>query len=356
MQNKLYNKITFENLMKRALKHVPDDIDKREGSVIYDTIAAVVVELAQEYIELDNILELGFVQTSNGEWLTKKCSELGVNRKMAVHAERKGIFNVEIPIGARFSIDDLVYTNTAPINISGADKEYKLRAETAGEIGNKPFGALMPITYINGLEKAELAEIITAGENEESDEKLLKRYLDTANKPSFGGNKQQYISFVEEIDGVGHVKCFPLWNGRGTVRIVAVAPDKQALSSEKVTEIQNIIDPKKDGMGDGYAPIGHIVTVETANVLNIDVAVDVNLKVDIDIEDVKAELQTKLEKYLQEKSFEETVIRLNSIGGLVIETDEILDYQNLKLNGNTKNVIVDEDVIIKLGTLTVNQY
>ncbi|WDV47463.1 baseplate J/gp47 family protein [Clostridiaceae bacterium M8S5] len=351
MQN--YKNKTFKNLMSKALKHIPDDIDKREGSIIYDTLSAVLVEITQEYIELDNILELGFVQTSNGEWLTKKCAELGVNRRLASKSHRKGVFNKEIPIGARFSIEDTIYTVVAPIEVSGDEKEYKLVAEKAGVKGNKPFGKLLAISYIEGLEKAELEDVLVAGEEEESDESLLARYLAYANKPSFGGNKQQYISFVEEMDGVGEVKCYPLHNGRGTVKLVAITPDKQPLSDEKISEIQNKIDPKKDGMGDGYAPIGHIVTVNTANETGIDVAVDVDLKEDVQIDTVKEEIKSEIKQYFKENSFNMATIRVNTIGGIIIKHDDVLDYRNLTLNGGTSNITVNEDSIIVLKSLNV---
>ena len=47
---------TFENILKRMLDKVPDILDKRQGSIIYDALAPAAAELAQCYISLDVFL------------------------------------------------------------------------------------------------------------------------------------------------------------------------------------------------------------------------------------------------------------------------------------------------------------
>ena len=59
------------------LDKVPNILDKREGSVIYNALAPAAVELAQKYIELDTFLDLVFVTTSSGEYLDRRAAELG---------------------------------------------------------------------------------------------------------------------------------------------------------------------------------------------------------------------------------------------------------------------------------------
>ena len=51
----MFEDYTFENLIKRMLARAPKEIDKREGSVIYDALAPAAAELAQMYIDLDVI-------------------------------------------------------------------------------------------------------------------------------------------------------------------------------------------------------------------------------------------------------------------------------------------------------------
>ncbi len=60
-----------------------------------------------------------------------------------------------------------------------------MKCETTGPIFE--LGQLIPIEYIDGLETAELTEILINGEDEESEDSLRQRYYDSLNSQSFGG-------------------------------------------------------------------------------------------------------------------------------------------------------------------------
>ena len=55
-----YEDITYEVILQRMLDKVSDNMDKREGSIIYDALAPAAVELQLMYIELDTILKETF--------------------------------------------------------------------------------------------------------------------------------------------------------------------------------------------------------------------------------------------------------------------------------------------------------
>ena len=82
----------FDNIMDRMLARVDDTLDKREGSMIYDALAPAAAELAQMYIVLKNNIDLVFADTAVGEYLDKLVEQLGVSRKQAAKAIRKGLF------------------------------------------------------------------------------------------------------------------------------------------------------------------------------------------------------------------------------------------------------------------------
>ena len=88
----MYEEITYEEILDRMLERVPDSMDKREGSVIYDALAPAAVELMQMYIELDTILQVTFADTSMGEFLDRRCAERGIIRNQATKAILKGEF------------------------------------------------------------------------------------------------------------------------------------------------------------------------------------------------------------------------------------------------------------------------
>ena len=177
----MYEDMTFENIMDRCLDRVSSSIDKREGSVVYDAIAPAVAELAIMYIELAYLMDRAFPDTESGDDLTKKVRERSIFRTPATAAIRKGYFEdgngaaMDVPIGTRFSGDNLNYTVTEKI----ATGQFRLLCETPGAAGNQYQGNLFPIDYVEGLGAARLADILINGEDEESDEDLLDRYMDS---------------------------------------------------------------------------------------------------------------------------------------------------------------------------------
>ena len=49
----MYENQTFNTIMQRMLNNVSDDIDKREGSIIYTALAPLALELETYYEALD---------------------------------------------------------------------------------------------------------------------------------------------------------------------------------------------------------------------------------------------------------------------------------------------------------------
>ena len=181
--------MTFENILKSMLSNVPSSFDKREGSIIYDALAPAAAELAQLYIDLDFTLKETFADTSDREYLIMRAAERGFEPYSATFAIAKGVFNIEVPIGSRFSIDVFNYTVTEVI--SGEEYSYKLACETAGSEPNGYTGQLIPVDYIKGLTQAEITEILIPGEDEEETESFRQRYLNSFDSQAFGGNIQE---------------------------------------------------------------------------------------------------------------------------------------------------------------------
>ena len=123
----MYEDMTFENIMDRCLDRVSSSIDKREGSVVYDAIAPAAAELAIMYIELAYLMDRAFPDTESGDDLTKKVRERSIFRTPATAAIRKGYFEdgngaaMDVPIGTRFSGDNLNYTVTDALVLNRID-------------------------------------------------------------------------------------------------------------------------------------------------------------------------------------------------------------------------------------------
>jgi len=206
----MYEDVTYEGILSRMLSRVSDKFDKREGSVIFDTHSPTAIEFQTLYLELDTILREAYGDTASREFLIRRCKERGIAPYEATRAVLKGEFTPTTidATGRRFNIGSINFTVLEKI----VDGEYQVQCETAGIVGNQQLGTMIPIDYIEGLETAELTEILIPGEDEEETEDLRTRYFDSFKEKAFGGNVQDYLEKTNAIPGVGSTKVTRIWN------------------------------------------------------------------------------------------------------------------------------------------------
>lgn len=343
--------MTFEELIKRALEKVPNDMDKREGSPIYLALAPACFELAEAYMELEAIRNMTYADTSIGEDLTRRCAERGVYRRPATYALRKGVLNTNVPLGTRFRLDETTYSVTKELE----SNTYELQCEQPGAIGNAYVGALLPITYIKGLMSAELTDILVPGEEVEEDESLRKRYFESLESEAYGGNVADYKNKTKAIDGVGGVKVYPVWNGGGTVKLVIVDTEYNKPNPTLIEKVQTLIDPvQNQGEGRGIAPIGHVVTVEGVKEISITIASQITLQEGYEWRDVDEGIKKAIRDYFKElcKTWEEVegiVVRISYIETRILGVTGVLDIQNTLLNEQGQNLVLEVNNIPVLG-------
>lgn len=341
-----YEDITYEVILQRMLDRVPNNMDKREGSIIFDALAPAAVELQLMYIELDTILKETFADTAQRDYLVRRAAERGIEPYEATYATLKGIFtpsSLKIPIGSRFSCNELNYVITSKIQ----DGEYQLQCETLGVDGNANFGDLIPIDYIQGLETAKLTELLIPGEDEEDVESLRERYFASFETKPYGGNKKDYIQKTNAIAGVGSTKVTPIWQGGGTVLLTILNSEYSKASNALIKAVQEEIDPTQDGTGMGIAPIGHIVTVQTVEEVPINVKATFGFDEGYSFNSLKSTIQNVISEYLLDlrKNWANqisTVVRISQIETKILQIEGIIDIQNTKINGSTSNLTLTE--------------
>lgn len=359
----MYEDQTYEVILQRMLDRVPDDVDKRPGSIIYDALAPDAAELAQLYIEFDTNINLSFADTATGEYLARRTAESGTNREPATKARRKGLFfasndvPMDVPLGGRYSLNDLDYVVLGKMKTG----QFIMECETAGIVGNQEFGTLIPIDYVEGLTRAELTDVLVPGEDEETDESLRKRYYDRQNEQPFGGNIADYKQKISGIPGVGGVKVFPTWQGGGTVKATIIAADYAPPSTTLVDEVQTWIDPLvNQGQGMGLAPIGHTVTITGAKSLVINVSATLTLAPETTIGQVQSDVEDAISSYLlslrKTWADESTIIvRVAQIDSRILTVSGVLDVTDTLLNGAAANVVLTDDQIPMIGTVTLSE-
>lgn len=348
-----YEDITYEVILQRMLDRVPDNMDKREGSIIFDALAPAAVELQLMYIELDTILKETFADTAQRDYLVRRAAERGIEPYEATYATLKGIFtpsSLEVPIGSRFSCNELNYVVTSKIQ----DGEYQLQCETLGVDGNANFGDLIPIDYIQGLETAKLTELLIPGEDEEDVESLRERYFASFETKPYGGNKKDYIQKTNAIAGVGSTKVTPIWQGGGTVLLTILNSEYDKASNALIKAVQEEIDPTQDGTGMGIAPIGHIVTVNTVEEVPINVKATFGFDEGYSFNSLKTTIQNVISEYLLDlrknwANQTSTIVRISQIETKILQIEGIVDIQNTKINGSASNLTLTEYQVPTFG-------
>jgi uncharacterized phage protein gp47/JayE len=352
----MYESVTYEVILQRMLDRVSDKMDKREAAIIYDALAPAAAELQLMYIEFDIILQETFGDTASREFLIKRAKERGIAPNAATYAVLKGEFTpstLDVAIGSRFSLNELNYSVTSKVS----EGVYQLTCETSGVAGNKYFGDLIPVDYIDGLQTGQLTELLIPGENEEDTEDFRTRYFASFDTQAFGGNRVDYIEKTNGIAGVGSTKVTPIWNGGGTVKLTILDSTFSKASSVLIQTVQNEIDPSQDGQGLGVAPIGHIVTVDTVEEVAVNVASTVTYDNGYSFSSLQSQIIAAIENYLLElrtdwENQNELVVRIAQIETRLLGITGIIDVTGTTVNGVASNLILTQYQVPVIGGVT----
>lgn len=388
----MFENNTYNVILERMLSRVSNKFDKREGSVIFDTHSPTALEFQFLYIELERIIQEAYGDTASRDFLILRCKERGITPYPATNAILKGKFtpkDIDLT-GKRFNIDELNYTAIEKI----ADGEYLIQCETKGIIGNQFLGTMIPIDYIIGLETAELTEVLIPGEDEEDTEDLRQRYFDSFEERAFGGNVRDYLEKTNAIPGVGKTKVTRVWNGDirpaemipsesvkswyeniiqtmsgdsaawltavftagkekklttgGTVLLTILNSDFEPASETLIQTVQTEIDPEVNaGEGYGLAPIGHVVTVKSAESLSVFVKTTIVFNFGYDWNNLQNSINNAVSDYLLElrKEWADVpyiTVRKSQIETRILNINGIIDIMGTQINGSEDNLTLNK--------------
>lgn len=351
--------VILERLKKYYAEFKGTDVSAVEGTFSFDTLAANAKEFEKAYAEMDLMMDAAFPQTSWGIYLDRLADELaGLSRRVATPAvvtlSITGTAGVIVPAGSLFATGsgtNFATDETVKLDDKGT---VKATAQSTGSGGNVAAGTITVIPVsIYGVSKVTNEAAAYNGYEEETDGALLERLLFAVRQPATSGNVYHYIEWSTSVSGVGAVKVLPLWNGNGTVKVIVVDANKDTPSEELLQKVRDTITEN--------APIGATVTV-TAPVLK---TVNVALKVTDgtgNADAIKAAL-TKYFKasvfgtnYTTQKATDTVTISYAQIGRIILDNSDttgVNDYDNLRINDGTDNIICAVDNLPVVGTVTL---
>lgn len=381
---------TKQYLLDLALSMVPDDLDKRQGAIIYDTLAIVCAKMADTFVEVKNIVEQSYIITAtDDEHIDYRVAERGIKREQATKAERLGTFTypggtaATVQIGSLFSTIDESKEKIVNFKVVreyivddiAVPGNYVLECQTPGTVGNTYYGEILPISDMDTLGSAVISTVLVPARDREENDSVKQRYFDTFNIEAFGGNLADYKQYMREFQGVGQSQIYPREEVEDTITISCVDPSNQPISPEYQNTIRQTLDPENyynngndtSGMGLGVVPIGHKITVTAPKQTVIDIDLTVIKGNTAYIETVKNNIIANLTAYIKQVQDDwadgngqyETIIYYNQIVTAANSAEGVTNVDECTVNGGTQNIVLTqnktEQFIPVLGTVTIGE-
>lgn len=343
----------WNEILKNMLARVNDDYDKTEGSLFYDNLAPVAIEFEALRKVLDYIFLNSFAETAQGGYLDNITKEVGVYRKQATKSKGtviiKGTPNTVIEAGTKVASDIYIYITTEEkiVGVAGS-VEVPIESEKYGKIYNIPKGTItkFPVT-IPGLNEVINNSETLDGYDGETDDELRERYYFKVREPVTSGNIYHYKKWAFEVEGVGGVKVFPLWNGNGTVKVVVVNSDIGEAEESLLKRVRDYLEEVR--------PIGATVTVKSAIGKAISISGTIKISKNVKFDEVETEIKSNIKEHFRKVGFKQDYVSYAQIGNIILNVQGVVDYDNLLLNNKAINVQLTAEEIPKLSTVTLTK-
>lgn len=342
---------TPEQILNDILSRL-EDLDIRPSSANYQSVGAIAYELRNIALTLKWAINQTFLATATDEYLDILGEQFQFKRESAkpviVKAE---IIGEEVPIGNRFASLGLSESIIYKVIEKREENIYYLEAEELNPQANYYTGDITIIDFLANLTSAKITEIIIPQREQENDETYRKRIQENLIAETTDGNIAQYKKWLSEIDGVGKSKVTSLWNGANTVKCTILNELNQKASTELIEKVQEILDPNSEGLGEGKAPIGAIVTVDTGEELKINITVSVEYKQG---KTSAPTLKQELIDFFGNIAFDRSVVSYLQVAGIISNNEDVDFITSLTINDEKVDIPLSNNQIPVLGDLNVN--
>ena len=345
----MYENISPESLKSEMVSELGSDVNGAEGSYTNNLLSPVAYQLWMGYQQFQKIIDIMFMDTSDGEYVVRRCSEEGIYRREGTKSTGilsfAGSDDTTINAGTIVQTDDgLQFKTLSQGVISSGTAEIPAESIEIGLKYNVPAESIQSMVInIPGISSVSNSSAFENGSDDESIDELKQRYFLKKQMSPSSGNKTDYIKWAMEVPGVSNAKVYPLWDGAGTVKVVLIGQGNTAVGSEIVQNAQEHINESK--------PIGAAVTVQSASQKSINVSA--NVVTASDINEIKAKFQSKLAEYFA--GFSDESVKINRIGAMLLETDGVDDYYNMTINDVTQNIDVSDSEVPTVGAIILTK-
>jgi len=315
---------------------------------------AVAAQIYALYVQADWVNRQCFPQTAQGEYLDKHAQLRGLVRRAAVAAE--GILRFEtdqapstdltIPAGTVCMTAGLVRFETTQEAVLQAGEtmvETTAAAVEPGASGNVAAGTIRAMAVAPvGVSRCTNPEGFSGGLDEESDEELRERVLETFQRMPNGANAAFYEQSAMSFPQVAAAAVVPRPRGVGSVDVV-VSTAAGVPDSELLEELQAYFEERRE--------IAVDVLVRAPEVQDVDVTVQIQTAANRDGETVRQAVEQAVRSWFDGRHLGQSILRAR-LGQLIFDVDGV---ENYVLTAPAADVTVESDVLPMLKTLSVTR-
>lgn len=339
----MFEHMTYKNILSNIRDMARADLDKREGSIFFDTIAPFSKEIAKKYLLLDKIRLEAFANTQSGEYLQKRAKESLIERKEGTYAQFLTKFNINIPIGTILKGSKYTYKVIEKVS----DLMFIVECQTIGTNGNAFIESLKPTTYIEGFTFANMLSLHVTGTDLEPLEEFRKRYFDTYIDQFFTGSVTEYKELLLSFDEVNKAKAY-YDEDENVLTFVLLHKDDLVFKDATLYDIKNCIN----------VPINQKLELQSVKFQKIDIKYVFQYDTGYQNEDIYDDVIEKIDTYFLDLSRtfsdeEEIIVRKSQMEILGLSIKGVKDVISVEINGGSYNITLDTNCIPTKGVVLI---
>ena len=326
--------------MKRKYRELSGIIPENESDIML-RLRVLAGELYEQAVYADFIRRQSFVETAQGTYLDGHAAVRGIRRKNGTKAVGEVVFSaaepehdvITVPRGTvvctsedghRFVTDDVTYIqsagSTAAVTVTAAEigSDYNAAIGTVGVI----------VTPVMGVGSVTNVTAFYGGSDNESDDELRERIINSYREISNGTNAAYYRSIAMATDGVYSAAVVGGSRGAGTVDVY-VCGQGTPLDENTLTLLQEKYNEARELNVD--------VQVKSPTAVNVNLYIALKAESGYNSTALANTVKERVSEYITSLGIGRDVL-LSNIGDIVHHTEGVIDYKFQESYGGNREI------------------
>ena len=315
---------------------------------------AAAAELQALGIQGEWVLDQSFPQTAGGAYLDYHAQMRGITRTAATKAAGTLRFSVERAAAADLTIaagtvcmtaEEVRFQTTEAVVLKAGELTADAPAEALepGRSGNAAAGTIRILTACPvGITGCTNPAPFTGGSDQEDDESLRSRILESYQRLPNGANAAWYEQTAMSHSGVAAAKAVGKARGIGTVDVY-IATEAGLPGAELLQEVQADLQERRE--------IAVDVDVLAPEAEEVDITAELAVREEAEFSAVKSAVEQALTGFFSGRRLGKAVL-LAELGDLIYHVDGV---ENYRLLAPSADLAADVTALPVLGELTVTE-